>query len=56
MRAALAPRLARWLRMTHDRAESNQLQVTHEFLAHILNRMALKRASCECDRTVNDLC
>ncbi|MBD3894743.1 Crp/Fnr family transcriptional regulator [Halomonas sp. ML-15] len=29
-------RLARWLLMTHDRASSNNLQLTHEFLAVML--------------------
>jgi CRP-like cAMP-binding protein len=32
----LTARLARWLLMTHDRAESNQFFFTHEFFADIL--------------------
>jgi len=29
-------RLCRWLLMTHDRAESDQLQMTHEFISNML--------------------
>jgi CRP-like cAMP-binding protein len=29
-------RLCRWLLMTHDRTESDELQMTHEFISHML--------------------
>jgi CRP-like cAMP-binding protein len=32
----IGPRLARWLLMTQDRANSNRFRVTHEFLAFML--------------------
>ena len=32
----IAPRLARWLLMSHDRAHSNKFYLTQEFLAHML--------------------
>lgn len=32
----LGARLARWLLMTHDRAESNEFRLTQAFLAHML--------------------
>lgn len=35
-RSKLETRLARWLLMAHDRAEGNELTLTHEFLATML--------------------
>ena len=32
----IGERLARWLLMTHDRVDSNEFQLTQEFLAHML--------------------
>ena len=32
----IGPRLARWLLMTHDRVNSDQFELTQEFLAHML--------------------
>lgn len=35
-RAKLEERLARWLLMTHDRVDSDRINITHEFLAKML--------------------
>jgi CRP-like cAMP-binding protein len=35
-RATVLERLARWLLMAHDRVESNEIPLTHEFLAMIM--------------------
>ena len=34
--AKLEERLARWLLMSHDRFNSNELSITHDFLAQML--------------------
>jgi hypothetical protein len=39
--AKLQERLARWLLMDHDRVESDELRLTHEFLSIML---AVRRA------------
>ncbi|MFT5420570.1 MAG: CRP-like cAMP-binding protein [Candidatus Endobugula sp.] len=48
----IEPRLARWLLMSHDRAHSNRLYITHEFLSSILGvrRSSISIAASELRR------
>lgn len=49
----IGPRLARWLLMSHDRAQSDDLFMTHEFVAYMLGvrRVSITAAAGELQRS-----
>jgi len=46
----IAERLARWLLMCHDRMESDNFYITHEFLSHMLELRDPRNAGGICIR------